>query len=37
MVAGMHLAFPGIGHVRADGRGQYEWVPIDFAPVPVAK
>jgi glyoxylase-like metal-dependent hydrolase (beta-lactamase superfamily II) len=33
LVAGMHLAFPGIGHVRAQGGGNYEWVPIDFAPL----
>jgi glyoxylase-like metal-dependent hydrolase (beta-lactamase superfamily II) len=37
MVAGMHLAFPGIGHVRAQGQGRYEWVPIDFGPLPAAK
>ncbi|MFZ5521357.1 MAG: MBL fold metallo-hydrolase [Pseudomonadota bacterium] len=35
LVAGMHLPFPGMGHVRAEGRG-YEWVPIDFAPLPPA-
>ena len=34
LVAGMHLPFPGIGHVRAEGRGAYEWVPTDFAPLP---
>jgi glyoxylase-like metal-dependent hydrolase (beta-lactamase superfamily II) len=33
LVAGMHLPFPGIGHVRADGKGRYSWVPIDFAPI----
>jgi glyoxylase-like metal-dependent hydrolase (beta-lactamase superfamily II) len=33
LVAGMHLPFPGLGHVRADGKGAYTWVPIDFAPV----
>lgn len=32
LVAGMHLPFPGLGHVRADGRQRYSWVPIDFAP-----
>jgi glyoxylase-like metal-dependent hydrolase (beta-lactamase superfamily II) len=38
LVAGMHLPFPGIGHVRADGKGSYSWVPIEFAPMPqVAK
>lgn len=30
MVAGMHLPFPGIGHVRKDKRG-YAWVPAEFA------
>lgn len=34
LVAGMHLPFPGIGHVRADGKGRYSWVPIEFAPMP---
>jgi glyoxylase-like metal-dependent hydrolase (beta-lactamase superfamily II) len=29
LVAGAHLPFPGIGHLRSDGRG-YSWVPIDF-------
>ncbi|MFZ2303019.1 MAG: MBL fold metallo-hydrolase [Gallionella sp.] len=36
LVAGMHLPFPGIGHVRAEGRGSYSWVPIEFAPLPKA-
>ncbi|MDD2335225.1 MAG: MBL fold metallo-hydrolase [Geobacteraceae bacterium] len=30
LVAGMHLPFPGIGHVRADGKCRYSWVPIEF-------
>lgn len=30
LVAGMHLPFPGIGHVRAEGKGRYSWVPIEF-------
>jgi glyoxylase-like metal-dependent hydrolase (beta-lactamase superfamily II) len=34
LVAGMHLPFPGIGHVRADGRGTYSWVPVEFQPMP---
>ena len=29
LVAGAHLPFPGIGHVRAE-RGAYVWVPIDY-------
>ena len=36
LVAGMHLPFPGIGHVRADGKGRYAWVPIEFGPLPKA-
>ena len=32
LVAGMHLPFPGIGHVRAEAKG-YTWVPIDFSPI----
>lgn len=34
LVAGMHLPFPGIGHVRSEGKGSYSWVPIEFAPLP---
>ena len=34
MVAGMHLPFPGIGHVRKEARGGYAWVPAEFAPLP---
>ncbi|WP_417763256.1 MBL fold metallo-hydrolase [Shewanella sp.] len=29
LVAGPHLAFPGIGHLRSNGSG-YEWIPIDY-------
>ena len=29
LVAGAHLPFPGIGHIRAEGRG-YVWVPVDY-------
>jgi glyoxylase-like metal-dependent hydrolase (beta-lactamase superfamily II) len=32
LVAGMHLPFPGIGHVRAEGHGSYSWVPIELQP-----
>lgn len=35
LVAGAHLPFPGIGHVRAEGKNSYSWVPVDFAPVDV--
>jgi glyoxylase-like metal-dependent hydrolase (beta-lactamase superfamily II) len=36
LVAGMHLPFPGIGHVRAEGKGSYSWVPVEFSPMPKA-
>jgi glyoxylase-like metal-dependent hydrolase (beta-lactamase superfamily II) len=32
MVAGMHLPFPGIGHVRKERKG-YAWVPAEFSPL----
>ena len=32
LVSGMHLPFPGIGHVRADGKG-YAWVPVEYSPI----
>jgi glyoxylase-like metal-dependent hydrolase (beta-lactamase superfamily II) len=32
LVAGAHLPFPGIGHVRADGKG-YTWVPVNYSPM----
>ena len=31
-VAGAHLPFPGMGQVRAEGKGRYSWVPLDYAP-----
>lgn len=31
-VAGAHLPFPGIGHVRAEGGG-YVWVPVEYGPL----
>ncbi len=34
LVGGMHLPFPGLGHVRAEGKGSYAWVPVEFAPLP---
>jgi glyoxylase-like metal-dependent hydrolase (beta-lactamase superfamily II) len=33
-IAGMHLPFPGLGHIRAEGQGSYAWVPIEFEPLP---
>ena len=35
-VAGAHLPFPGIGHVRREGRAGYAWVPAEFGPARVA-
>jgi glyoxylase-like metal-dependent hydrolase (beta-lactamase superfamily II) len=34
LVGGMHLPFPGLGHVRAEGKGSYAWVPVEFTPLP---
>lgn len=31
-VAGAHMPFPGIGHVRREGSG-YAWVPTEFGPL----
>ena len=31
-LAGMHLPFPGLGHVRSEGKG-YAWVPVEFSPI----
>ncbi|MGH8054586.1 MAG: MBL fold metallo-hydrolase [Stenotrophomonas sp.] len=33
-VAGAHLPFPGLGHVRSEGDA-FAWVPGEFAPLPV--
>ncbi|WEN14280.1 MBL fold metallo-hydrolase [Rhodanobacter sp. AS-Z3] len=32
LVAGAHIAFPGLGHVRADGKA-YDWVPANYTNV----
>ncbi|MES2423470.1 MAG: MBL fold metallo-hydrolase [Pseudomonadota bacterium] len=32
LVAGAHLSFPGIGRVRADGKG-YRWIPVNYSVV----
>ena len=34
-LAGAHLPFPGIGHVRREGEG-YAWVPAEYGPLPPA-
>ncbi len=33
LVAGMHLPFPGIGRVRAEGNDTYSWVPVEYSPM----
>lgn len=33
LIGGMHLPFPGIGHIRFAGEKGYAWVPIEFAPI----
>ena len=33
LVAGAHLPFPGLGHVRAETKSAYTWIPLDFGPV----
>jgi glyoxylase-like metal-dependent hydrolase (beta-lactamase superfamily II) len=33
LVAGMHLPFPGIGHIRQEGK-TFAWVPVAFGPLP---
>lgn len=33
LVAGMHLPFPGIGHVRREGKGSFEWIPVEYGPI----
>lgn len=32
LVAGAHLPFPGVGHIRAEKKG-FVWVPIEFSPI----
>ena len=32
LVASAHLSFPGIGHIRSEGKG-YAWVPVNYTPV----
>ena len=36
-VADMHVAFPGIGRVRSEGKNAYSWVPIEYSPLPAAE
>jgi len=32
LVGGAHLSFPGLGHLRADGKG-YDWIPVNFTQI----
>jgi len=32
LLAGAHLSFPGLGHVRPEGKG-YAWVPVEYSPI----
>lgn len=32
ILAGAHLPFPGLGHVRAEGKG-YDWIPLNFTQI----
>jgi glyoxylase-like metal-dependent hydrolase (beta-lactamase superfamily II) len=32
LLGGAHLVFPGLGHVRAEGKG-YAWVPVEYSPI----
>lgn len=32
LVAGAHLPFPGLGHVRSETMG-YSWIPVEYSPV----
>lgn len=30
LVAGAHISFPGVGHVRAKHKGGFEWLPLNY-------
>lgn len=32
LLAGAHLPFPGIGHVRELSKNQFEWIPVEYTP-----
>ena len=29
-IAGAHMPFPGIGHIRAKSNGSYTWLPVEY-------
>jgi glyoxylase-like metal-dependent hydrolase (beta-lactamase superfamily II) len=33
VIAGAHLPFPGMGHLRTKGKG-YEWIPVNYTRIP---
>ncbi|MDB5977111.1 MAG: fold metallo-hydrolase, partial [Nevskia sp.] len=32
LLGAAHISFPGLGHIRAEGKG-YVWVPVNYAPI----
>lgn len=36
-VAGMHLAFPGIGHLRKESDNTYTWIPVEYSSLPTTE
>lgn len=32
LVAGAHMPFPGLGHLRSEDKG-YSWVPVEYSPI----
>ena len=32
LVSGMHLPFPGLGHIRSEGKA-FAWVPVEYSPL----
>ena len=34
-IAGAHMLFPGIGHIRAESNGSYTWVPVEYTPIEI--
>lgn len=34
LIAGAHLPFPGLGHVYQANNQQFQWVPVEYAPLP---
>jgi glyoxylase-like metal-dependent hydrolase (beta-lactamase superfamily II) len=37
LLADMHVAFPGIGRLRSDGKSGYVFVPVEYTPLPATK